>query len=513
VRSVPCRSVDPEPEPTPKPAPAPAPRKRRWLRGLGLGALGLLAVMVVRGLLNTPEPFEAGAAPTLPTVDAELAALRLASAVRLPTISPDPEHPERVEAMRALHEFLEHEFPRVHRTLEREVVNELSLLYRWPGSDPTAEPILLIAHMDVVPVEPGTEGDWSHPPFSGEIVDGVVWGRGTMDDKSGVVGLMQAMERLIEEGWAPTRTLVIGLGHDEEIGGRQGARAIADHLAARDERFAFVLDEGGAIVSEAIPGLDRPAAMVGVAEKGYAEIVLTVHDEGGHASMPPTRGAIGRLAAAVQRVEDQPMPGEIGGGTRLMLEGMAPHMRLDMRIALSNLWLLSPVIERVLSSQPASNATLRTTLAPTMFDAGVAPNVLASQARAVFNARILPGETVDDVLAHIRDVVDDPEIEVECPDDCREPSAISRVDGEGFAVVQRAIAHVFPDVVTVPYLVVGATDARHYASVARDAYRFLPLRMRAKDRTRMHGTDEQNSVEGFADAVRFYMAVMMLAAG
>jgi carboxypeptidase PM20D1 len=207
------------------------------------------------------------------------------------------------------------------------------------------------------------------------------------------------------------------------------------------------------------------------------------------------------------------MPARLEGATRMMLEGMAPHMRMDMRIALSNLWILSPIIERVMASQPPSNATLRTTITPTMLDAGVASNVLPAQATAMLNARILPGQTVDGVIEYIREVVDDDRIEVRCREDCWDPSEISRVEGEGYAVVRRAIAHVFPDVVTVPILVVGATDSRHYARLAPDTYRFLPLRLRAKDSKRMHGTDEQNTVEGIADAVRFYMAVMMRAAG
>ncbi len=492
------------------------PHRRRWGRWIGLGLGALVVVMVARGLLNGPEPYDSGPAPALPEVDPAAAAERLARAVRIASISPhegDLEHPERVEAILALHRQLELDFPRVHQALQREVVSERSLLYHWPGSDPTAEPILLTAHLDVVPVEPGTEGDWTRPPFSGAIADGIIWGRGTLDDKTGVVGLMQAAELLLEHGFVPRRTVVIAFGHDEEIGGRHGAKAIAALLEARGERFAFVLDEGGSVISEAIPGLERQAALVGIAEKGFAEIVVSVHDEGGHASMPPPSGAIQRLARAIERVQDEPMPASIGGATRMMLDGMAPHMSLPMRTALSNLWILSPVIERVLASQPPSNATVRTTIAPTMIAGGVAPNVLAANAEVTFNARILPGDTLDGTLAHMREVIDDEGIEVSCRNQCWEPSAIADVEGEGFDAVRRAIGHVYPEAVTVPFLVVGATDARHYAAVARDAYRFLPIRMRASDRTRLHGTDEQTTVEGFAEAVRFYMMVISLAAG
>lgn len=473
--------------------------------------------MVLRGLLNGPESFDAGPAPSLPEVDPMAAAERLARAVRIESVTPSssddaPQYAAHVAAMKALHQQLEADFPLVHRTLARETVGELSLLYHWPGTDPSAEPILLTGHLDVVPVEPGTEGDWTHPPFSGAIEDGVIWGRGALDDKLGVVGILQAIELLLAQGFMPRRTIVLGFGHDEERGGLGGAVAIAATLRDRGERFAFVLDEGGSLVRDAIPGLEREVALVGVAEKGYAQVVLTVHDEGGHASMPPPTGAIGRLATAITRLQDEPMPARIDGGTRMMLEGMAPHMSFPMRTALSNLWILSPVIEQVMAAEPPSNAAIRTTIAPTMIDAGIAPNVLAANAELTLNARILPGQTIDGVLDYVREVIDDPGIEVRCIDECWNPSAVSSTDDEGFLLVKRAVAHVYPEAVTVPFLVGGATDSRHYAEVARQAYRFLPIRLRAADRTRIHGTDEQIAVEDLANAVRFYMTVVALAA-
>ena len=468
--------------------------------------------MLARGLLNRPAPFDPGAAPALPEVDADAAAGRLARAVRIASISPRDDAPERAEALRALHRQLAADFPRVHAALRVETVAGLSLLYHWPGADPDAEPILLTAHLDVVPVEPGTERDWTHPPFAGDIVDGVVWGRGTVDDKIGVIGLLEAAELLLAQGFAPRRTIVLAFGHDEETGGHQGTRTIAAELAARDERFEFVLDEGGMIIREMVPGLAREAALVAVAEKGFANVVLTLHDDGGHASMPPSTGAIGRLAAAVLALEDQPMPARLTGPTRMMLDGMAPHMSLPMRTALSNLWLLAPVIARVLASQPPGNASVRTTITPTMVRGGVAPNVLAANAEVVLNARILPGDTIDGLLAHVRDVIDDPAIEVRC-DNCWEPSEVASVEAEAFTLLRRAIVQVFPEAIVVPALTVGATDVRHYAGVARHAYRFLPIRMRGAERTRIHGTDEQIGVADLADAVRFYMTVMTLAAG
>lgn len=488
----------------------PRGRWRTWGGRIALAFGLLVAILLIRTALLSPEPFDRGPQLSLPTVDPNVAAQRLSAAVAIPTISPDGT-PERRKAMLDLHRYLETTFPQAHQTLSREVINELSLLYRWPGTDPDAEPILFTAHMDVVPVEPGTEGDWNHPPFSGAIEDGAIWGRGTFDDKTGVVGLMMAVEQLASAGFVPRRTLVFAFGHDEEIGGRDGAKTIAALLAERGEHFAFVLDEGGVVVVGAIPGLDPPAAVVGVAEKGFATIELSLEDEGGHASMPPPTGAIQRLAAAVGRLQDEPMPKEIRGATALMLDHMAPHMNFGPRIGLANRWLLDPVLAAVMSTKPPTLASIRTTIVPTMMNAGVAPNVLASQATVTLNARILPGDSVESVIAHIRDVVDDPDVEIECTADCWEPSHVSDVDGEGFAMVRRAVGHAFPEAVVVPNLVVGATDSRHYADVATNAYRFLPILMNLEDRVRIHGTNERISIEDFAISVKFYEAMLTLA--
>lgn len=475
---------------------------------------GLVVVLLARTALLTPEPFDPGPAPSIPEVDAEHAARSLGRAVAIPTVTPDGTAPRR-EAMLELHRQLQEDFPRVHQALQREVVGELSLVYRWPGTDPSAEPVLLTAHLDVVPVEPGTEEDWTHPPFSGAIASGTVWGRGSLDDKASLVAILYAIERLLEDGFTPRRTLVLAFGHDEETGGHQGAATLASTFEERGERFAFLLDEGGALIDGAIPGLDRPAAMVGIAEKGHASLVLSVRGEGGHSSMPPDTGAIQRLAAAVERLSDSPMPARLDGPTATMTDHLAPHLSFGMRIGLANRWLLDPLIIRLMTTEPPSHASVRTTVVPTMLDAGVAPNVLAQRAEVVLNARILPGDTVQDVIEHVAEVVDDPEMEVRClvDEECRDPSAIADVDGEGFDLVRRAIVHTFPEAVVIPNLVLGGTDARHYQRVARDAFRFLPLRMVKEDRVRIHGTDEQLSVEGFSDAVRFYMTLVTLAAG
>jgi carboxypeptidase PM20D1 len=485
-------------------------RIRKALKIVALALAALSAVCVGRAALLEPPAFEPGAAPDLPAFDEARAARRLGEAIAIPTVSlstgGDP------EAFDRLHALLRDRYPRVFSTLEVEAVGPSRIL-RWRGREPDLEPVLLTAHLDVVPVEPGTEGAWTQPPFSGASEGGFVWGRGAMDDKTAVIGILEAVEAMLAEGTTPRRTIVIAFGHDEEVGGEEGAAAIARRLGESGERYAFVLDEGGAILSGGLPGVSQPVAFVGIAEKGYASVQLSVVGEGGHSSMPPARSAIGRLAEAVVRVEGSPMPLSLQGPTRAMLDTLAPHMSFGPRVAMANLWLLDGVVARVLASQPAANATVRTTTAPTMFDAGTAENVLASRAQAIVNFRILPGETVDDVLAHVRDVVDDPAIEVRCVGVCRDPSPVSPADGEGFTTIRRAIAHVFPDVLVAPHLVVGGTDARHYVALSDEVYRFLPIALDDADRSRLHGTDERISVAGLGTAVKFYATILALAAG
>jgi carboxypeptidase PM20D1 len=473
----------------------------------------LLVVLVVRAALLRPPAQQIPPAPRMPDFDVAAVAENLSAAVREPTVSLRQHGGGDVAAFERLHRVLIERYPRVHATLQRETVAALSLVYRWSGSDSSLAPLLVLGHLDVVPVEPDTEDAWTFPPFGGVIADGFVWGRGTLDDKVGVVGLLEASEHLLAAGFVPRRTIVFAFGHDEEVGGPEGASAIAAKFEAEQLQPWFVLDEGGVAIEGSIPGIEQPVALVGIAEKGHASVELRITGEGGHSSMPPAHGPIARLGAAVQRLEDHPMPTDIRGATGAMITRLAPEMPLLARMALGNLWLFQPAVEWALAGQQASNASVRTTTAVTVFHAGTADNVLPSQARAVVNFRILPGDTVQGVLDHVWEVVDDPEIEVSCLSSCWEASGVSSTTGEAFSLLEGSILQVFPEVVVAPYLVVGATDARHYQRLTDASYRFLPLLLRDEDRSRIHGTDERISVEGLGRAVRFYMTLFINAAG
>jgi carboxypeptidase PM20D1 len=441
-------------------------------------------------------------------VDARAAAERLAGAVRFPTVS--HENGENVEAAAfdGLHQYLQQVFPRVHATMTLETVGGYSLLYTWKGRRPQLPPILLMSHQDVVPVEPGTEKSWTHPAFSGTVDGTWVWGRGTLDDKVGMMGILEAAEMLLGHGFQPDRTVYFAFGHDEEVGGRHGAAAVAKLLEQRGVRPAFILDEGGIIAEGAVPGVKRPVALVSTAEKGVLSVQLVARSEGGHSSMPPTHGAIGKLAAAIQKLEENQMPARLDGATRRSYQYLAPEMPFGTRLALANLWLFSPLIERQAAADPAANARIRTTTAPTIFQGGIKENVLPHEARAVVNFRVLPGDTIQGVLRHVRDTVG-PGIRVQATGTANsEASPESDVRAPEFGLIQRTLAQVLPGVIVAPNLLAGATDTKHYRRLSQNVFRFIPMRMKPEDLKRIHGTNERVGIENYGEIVRFYAQLL-----
>lgn len=481
---------------------------------LSLGAVLVVATVVVvqASRWTSLQPAVAADAAIAPVSDPEGAIARYAGAIRFRTISHERVEDTDSAAFRALHAYLERSFPRVHATLTREVVGGLSLLYTWEGSDPEAPPVVLMGHQDVVPVIPGTESEWTHPPFGGLVADGFVWGRGTLDDKASVLANLEAVEELLSQGFHPRRTFYLAFGHDEEVGGVRGARAIAGLLEARGaEPYAMVLDEGGAITEGTFPGMAAPVALVGIAEKGYVNVELVVETPGGHSSAPPEHTSIGILARAITRLEDDPFPAEIGGTPRLMWRFVAPEMGFAARAALANLWLFGPVVKRMLLAEPSTAAMLRTTTAVTIVEGGVKANVLPIRARAVVNHRIRPGETTEEVLARDRRVVDDAQVRVEMAgDEGVNPSPVSDPFGEPFGLLARTIRELEPEAGTVvaPYLVSGGTDAKYYAGRSPSVFRFLPARLEPDALARIHGTNERMPVEGYLDAVRFFRRLL-----
>lgn len=481
-------------------------KKFAW--GLGGLLLVLLVWMCVRAMMFKSKQIQISAVSV--EVDAQAVAARLARSVQFKTISHQDPKKFDGKPFLALHAFLQKAFPKVHATLKREVVQKYSLLYTWKGSDPSLAPMLLMGHMDVVPVLPNTLKEWKYPPYSGTIAEKAIWGRGTLDDKVAVIGTLEAAEHLIQKGFKPKRTIYFAFGHDEEVGGEQGAVQIAKLLQSRGVKLSFAVDEGMAVTHDIMPGFTQPLALIGIAEKGYLTLKLIARAQGGHSSMPPKNTAAGILSQAISRLEANPMPARIEGVTGELFSFVGPEMKWGNRLAIANLWLLGGVLEKMLSKKPSTNATIRTTTAVTVLRAGVKDNVLPVTAKALVNFRILPGDTIKSVVQHVKKVIADKRVRVvrQGAGLDKEPSPISDPSSKSFDVLHRSIRQVFPKTIVTPGLVLGGTDSRHFIRLTKQIFRFLPIEVHARDLKRIHGTNERITVANYAKAVMFYVQLM-----
>lgn len=480
--------------------------------------LAVAAIVVLAGVLlfnvvtQGSRQIQVAAVPRAP-VDRQGAAARLSEAIRFRTVSNFLNPEQDAEALRGLRAHIENSFPAFHAAARREIVGGHSLLYTWEGSDPKAPPIALLAHQDVVPVAPGTEKDWQQPPYDGVIADGFIWGRGSWDDKGNLYSMLEAAEQMAKEGFRPKRTVYFAFGHDEEVAGVRGAKAIAATLGSRGVKLDFVLDEGLLITEGIMKGLDKPAALVGVAEKGYATLVLTAHATPGHSSMPPRQTAIGMMSAALARLEDHRLPMQIRGAVSEMFDTLAPEMSGFNRVVLSNLWLFKPLLLREFEKSGPTEAMVRTTTALTIFNAGDKDNVLPGNAAASVNFRLIPGDTQASVTHHVRSTVSNDRISVEPFPGNTDPPPVTGTASPSFKMLNRTIREIFPDVVVAPGLMVAATDSRHYTDITDNIFRFSPVRANSEDLKRFHGTNERLSVEGYADMIRFYRRLIENTAG
>lgn len=485
-----------------------------WRKGIFFGLLLSLAIVLVLAGIVLFKTFTYSA-PQAAIIKipqqaiSPLAVTRLSKAVQIETISTLPDAVQRQANFQALHAFLAHSFPRVHATLELRRINEQGLLYVWSAKDANLKPVLLLSHQDVVPIEPGTEADWQHPPFAGIVSDGYVWGRGAWDDKSTLMASLEALEMLLVAGGKPARTLMLAFGHDEEMGGEQGAAAIAAQLQRQGLEFEFILDEGAVIGVGLVPGVEQPVAMVATAEKGYLTLQLSTQGQGGHSSVPPQITAVGRLAQAVSRLQAEPLPARLTQPVRDMFATLGPHMPWSKRLALSNLWLFEPLVVSQMASSRATQAYVRTTTAPTMLAAGVKENVLPQTATAIVNFRLLPGQSRDSVINDVRRIIADQQVQIlEAGAISSEPSAVSSRNSYGYRELEKAIRQVNPKVLVSPALLFGATDSRHYAALSDNVFRFTPIRIAPADFKRIHGTNERIAVADYENAIRFYFQLI-----
>ncbi|MET0736585.1 MAG: M20/M25/M40 family metallo-hydrolase [Microbacterium sp.] len=433
---------------------------------------------------------------------------RFRELLRIPTVSHADEADIDWPRFDDFQAALERLYPATHRILEREVVDGHSLLFRWAGAA-AGDPLVLMAHIDVVPV---VEAEWEHPPFAAELVgegaDAAIHARGAIDDKGSLVAILEAVEQLAAEGFTPERDVYLAFGHNEETAGG-GARAIVEALRERGIRPALVLDEGGAVVDSVIPGVTVPTAMVGVAERGVMTLWLTAREQGGHASTPPTLPATVRLARAIDRLHRHPFPRRIAPPVRAMLTTIAPHAPQPLRAVFENLALTGPLVSTVFSKLgPEMNAIVRTTAVATQLSGAPGENVLATSARAAVNIRLLTGDTVEGAVAHARRAIADDGIELEVRHGT-DPSPVSPWQGAAWRRIATAVgATLGGDVVTTPYLQLGASDSRWFTVISDHVYRFTPFHLTRSERDALHSHNERIRIDVWLRGIGFYRALV-----
>jgi len=442
-------------------------------------------------------------------VDVNRATANLAQAVRFQTVSHQDRADDQPAEWDRLHAWLQATYPAAHAAMTREVIAGHTLVYTWTGSRPDLAPVVLMAHQDVVPVTPGSEAAWTHPPFDGVVADGAVWGRGSIDDKGSLVTLFEALESVAAGGFKPVRTVIIVSGHDEEVRG-VGARAAADLLKARGIKAQFVLDEGMVVVQDH-PVTGKPTAIIGTAEKGYATLKVVAPAIGGHSSAPPPQTGVATLSRAVLAIADKPFPMKFSGPGADMLKALAPHASPIVKMAAANTWLFSPLLVKVTAKTPAGAAMLHTTIAPTMLKGSPKENVLPQDATAWINYRIAPGDSSAKVMAQAKAAVGDLPVELSWTKTPDEPSRVSSTESDAWKTLA-GLAAAESQAPVVPGLVTAGTDSRYLAPVATDVYRFQPLHLSVNDTKMIHGTDEHITVANVERMVRFYQRLIETAA-
>ncbi len=429
---------------------------------------------------------------------------RFRELLRIPTVSHADESLIDWQPFSDFHAAVERLYPRLHATLAREVVDGHSLLYRWPGAS-ASDPLVVMAHLDVVPV---VEEEWGHAPFAAEIVGegeaAAIHAPGAIDDKGSLVAILEAVEQLAGEGFVPAHDVYLSFGHNEETAGG-GAQAIVALLRERGVEPGLVIDEGGAVVDGVLPGVSVPTAMVGVAERGVMTLHLTAREAGGHASTPPAMPATARLARAIGRVHRHPFPTRIAPPVRAMFATVAPHAPQPLRWLFGSLGVTGPLVAAALPKLgPETNAMVRTTAVVTELSGAPGENVLATTARASVNIRLLTGDTVASATAHVRRAVADPQVEIEVRH-ASDPSPVSLWRGEPWRRIAGAVRSALgEDIVTTPYIQLGASDSRWFTDISPHVYRFTPFHLTRAERDALHSHNERIRVAVWLRGIGFY---------
>ena len=461
-----------------------------------------VAVLLLRAAMFTPKPQPAPSQECV-TLDEERIVADMQQLIRCKTVSYHDESLVDKGEFEKFQALLPQLYPRIHETCTRKFLGVNGMLYHWKGKS-SEEPVVFMSHYDVVPVE---EEQWDKPAFEGVLEDGVLWGRGTLDTKGTLCGIMEAAEKLMSEGFVPEHDIYFAFSGQEEING-PSCPAIVDWFEEQGIHPAMVLDEGGAVVEHVFPGVKQECAVIGIAEKGVTNIEFHAKSNGGHASTPPIHTVVGELAQAVVDVEQHPFPRQMTKPVREMLDTLGRHSTFLYKIIFANLWCFEGLFDMVCKKAGGElNAMMRTTCAMTKMEGSKAFNVIPPTASVGMNLRLLGKDTVDSAKAYLEKVIDNPNIEVTVFEG-RNPSAESNTDCAEWEKLTQAVVDTWQQALVSPYLMMACSDSWHYCRITDRVYKFSAMKLSKEERGLIHGNNERVPVETLVKTVEFYVRLM-----
>lgn len=471
---------------------------------LGAALLILIGIVLFNTLRFASKQIESDIEPLAFDAGPE----KLSKALTFETISHKPGMRDD-SAFVGFYNYIKEAFPLVDSILDAKVINDYSVIYSWKGSDPDKQPLVLTAHCDVVPVEYSSLDQWDAKPFSGAIKNGFIYGRGAIDDKGSLMAILEAVELLLERGVTPERSLIICIGHDEEIGGAEGAKPMAKYLHDKGIRAWMVLDEGGTLATGIVPGIEQTVALIGTSEKGYVSLELSANLPGGHSSMPEKQNSLTAINEAIHQLNEQPLPNRLTDPLEGFVSHVGPHLPFTQKMAFANTWLFKPLIFSVYEKSASGAALIHTTQVATVFNSGIKDNIIPNRAKAIVNYRLLPGDEPEAIRQRAIEIIGDTSVRVIIFNDLAiSASPVSDYQSSQFVQLSKIIRSVNPKVLVSPYLVLGATDGRHYYNISDHVFRFSPLPLLKEDLARIHGINERITIEGFKKGVDFYATLI-----
>lgn len=469
-----------------------------------LALLILLMVLLIRAVSFKPAEVENYAKSDLP-LDEEKIVETFRGMIRCQTVSYNDTAKMESQEFLKFKELLVASYPHIEKDCLREEIGERGLLYRFKGKT-DQNPTVLMSHFDVVPAD---EEQWDKPPFAAVLEDGVIWGRGTLDTKGTLCGVLEAAEYLLAQGFVPERDIYFSFSGDEEIGG-PSAPAIVEELKKRGVSPALVLDEGGAIVQGIFPGVAKEAALIGIGEKGYLDISLEIKGQGGHSSAPPASTLAGVMAKAIVAIERKPFKAALTPPVRELLNTLGRHSSFGLKVVFANLWLFGPLLKRVFGKKGGEiNAMIRTTAAVTKLAGSQSFNVMPPRVTAGVNLRLLNTDTVDSALSYIKSIMNNEDISIEVIQQ-REASPLSSTKTREWETVKAAVGKTWPGTIVSPYLMMAGTDSRHFCEISPNVLRFSAMKLSLEELKLIHGNNERIPVSKLLDVVRFYVELMKM---